>query len=50
MVGLSIVRLKDENIVLPVADMLGAEGGPVCEHIIMPLYMIIFYHTCSIIY
>ena len=48
MVGWSIVRLKDENIVLPVADILGAEGGSVCEHIIMHLYMIIFYHICSI--
>ena len=50
MVGWTIVRLKDENIALPVADILGAEGGAVCEYIIMHLYMIIFYHICSIIY
>ena len=33
MVGWLIVRLKDENIVLPVADTLGAEGGSVYTYI-----------------
>jgi len=31
-VGWPIVRLKDENIVLPVADTVGADGGPANMH------------------
>ena len=45
MEGSLIVKLKDENIVLPAAYTLGAEGGPVGMYILIIHNVIIHVHS-----